>query len=366
MNKLASVLAALTLPLWLGAQTQHILVGTYTRKTPAEGVYLYAFDAASARTELLDMAPSGNPSFVILSKDGKYAYAVNEFSDGQQGVSSFVLKGNRIRACQSILIPKEKVHGEAPCNLLLTRKAIVTSNYTGGSASVFPMGRGGRLRAMSEAFAPGGEPKSHMHCAVSSPDGKYLFLTDLGKDCIHRFTPKTGTRILDDGTLAWKNSDTKKYGPRHLVFSADGRFAYLLCELGDMLVVFSYSDGLLTPIQTLQAYDGEGHGSADIHLSPDGRFLYTSHRRKKDGISIFSVDTASGRVTWTGFQPTGRHPRNFAISPDGRYLLCACRDDNKVEIYRIDPAGGALIHTGESIPVGAPVCVQFIPDRSGN
>jgi 6-phosphogluconolactonase (cycloisomerase 2 family) len=149
-----------------------------------------------------------------------------------------------------------------------------------------------------------------------------------------------------------------------MVFSADGRFAYLLCELGDKLVVFSYEDGSLTPVQTLTAYDGEGHGSADIHLSPDGRFLYTSHRLRQDGIAIFSVNPKTGRVKRAGYRETGRHPRNFALSPDGRFLLCACRDDNRVEIYAVDPATGALSLTDRRIEVGAPVCVQFLPAES--
>ena len=118
-----------------------------------------------------------------------------------------------------------------------------------------------------------------------------------------------------------------------------------------------------SPIQTLTAYDGEGHGSADIHLSPDGRFLYTSHRLKEDGIGIFCVDPESGLVRRIGYQPTGRHPRNFAISPGGKFLLCGCRDENAIEIYAIDPDTGLLSLTGKTISVGAPVCVQFVSAR---
>ena len=143
------------------------------------------------------------------------------------------------------------------------------------------------------------------------------------------------------------------------MYKQDGKYAYLLCELGDKLVSFRYKDGSLIPMQTVTAYTGKGHGSADIHISPDGRFLYTSHRLKDEGISVFSIGTG-GKVKRIGFQPTGKHPRNFAISPDGNLLLCACRDDNRIEIYRIDKKTGALSNTGKSIETGAPVCVQFI------
>lgn len=341
------------------SQQMHILVGTYTEGTTAEGVYLYSFQPKTADAKLLDVAPAGNPSFVIAS--GDRAFAVNEYNDGRQGVSSFALGRNSIKLLNSAPIPSDQVPGEDPCNILFTGKALVTSNYTGGSVTAFPIAGDGSIGRMSQAYIPekGAEP-ANMHCAVTSPDGKYIFVTNLGMDCIHRFTRRDGNQPLGEAAIAWHNQDRVKYGPRHLVFSADGRFAYLICELGDKLVVFSYQDGDLTPIQTLTAYDGQGHGSADIHLSPDGRFLYTSHRLQEDGIAIFSVDKASGRVEKTAYRKTGRHPRNFAISPDGRYLLCACRDDNRIEIYSINKDAGTLTPTGKAILVGAPVCVQFV------
>ena len=339
----------------------HVLVGTYTEGTASEGVYLYSYDPETAETKLLSEAPSGNPSFVIVS--GDRAYAVNEFNDGRQGMSSFALGEVSIKPINSVAIPAEVVPGEDPCNILFTGTAVITSNYSGGSVTAFPVAGDGSIGEMSQYYVPEqGEEPAHMHCAVESPDGKYLFVTNLGMDCIHRFARLEGDQPLGESAIAWQNQDDIKFGPRHMVFSADGRYAYLLCELGDQLVVFSYDDGILTPIQTLTAYDGEGHGSADIHLSPDGRFLYTSHRLKEDGFAIFAVDPANGMVEKRGYQPTGRHPRNFAISPDGRYLLCACRDDNDIEIYRINKDTGALSPTGKAIPVAAPVCVQLAND----
>ena len=343
----------------LQAQPLRLLVGTYTEGTSAEGVYLYSYDAQTADCQLLSLAPSGNPSFVIPSPDGRMAWSVNEFNDGRQGVSSYAIDGNSIVLLESVPIPKEKADGEDPCNLLYTGDALVSSNYTGGTVTSFPLTPGGRIEGMSQYF---GYDKgfAHMHCAVLSPDGKYIFVTNLGNDCVHRFERGTGGHPLGKAVVAWRHKGLRKFGPRHMVFSADGRFAYLLCELGDKLVVFSYADGTLTPIQTLTAYKGKGHGSADIHLSPDGRFLYTSHRLRKDGIAVFSVDPSSGKVRKAGYQETGVHPRNFAISPDGRFLLCACRDSNAIEIYGIDPQSGALTPTGKRIDIGAPVCVQFL------
>lgn len=353
------LIPALMLALLIPARAQEIkmLVGTYTEGTEAEGVYLYAFNTENGAARLLDVALSGNPSFVIASPDGSLAYAVNEFNDGRQGMSSFVIDGDNIDPLNSIVMPDYLVDGRDPCNILLAGGRVISSNYTGGSASAYSLNADGSIADPLQFI---GRESSHMHCAVLSPDGKYLFITDLGRDQVLRF--ETGAEPFGPSTIAWENADSFQYGPRHMVFSADGRFAYLLCELGDILVVFSYADGELTPIQTLRAYKGKGHGSADIHISPDGRFLYTSHRLRKDGISIFAIDPSSGLVKRKGFKRTGVHPRNFAISPDGRYLLCACRDSNRIDVYRRNPRNGSLRRCSR-IEVGAPVCVQFISGK---
>ncbi|MBO4465755.1 MAG: lactonase family protein [Bacteroidales bacterium] len=353
-----------------------LLVGTYTEGTGAEGVYLYEFNEETLESRLLSVAPSGNPSFVIASPDGKMAYSVNEYNDGREGLSAYTLTGDEIVKVDSVALDPTVTSGADPCNLLLLDGALVSSNYTGGSVSVFWLTKRGRFNGFAQEYSASGElynvwtgeskgqVSAHMHCAVLSPDGKYVFVTNLGNDCIHRYTLREGDYPLGEAVIAWRNADPlglSSCGPRHMVFSPDGRYAYLLGELGDKLVVFAYHDGELLPIQRIKAYNGRGHGSADIHLSPDGRFLYTSHRLKKDGIAIFKVDPVSGIVSAAGYQETGLHPRNFAITPDGRFLLCACRDSGRIEIYSIDTDTGLLTPTGRSIDLLAPVCVQILP-----
>lgn len=394
MKKVLMFFALLGPAFGLGAQELRLLVGTYTEGTAAEGVYLYAFEEKTAEARLLSVAPSGNPSFVIASEDGRMVYSVNEFSDGRQGVSAYSLEEDALTLRRSVTLPQGR---EDPCNLLHTGDALISSNYTGGTLSAFALDGEGDIIGETQTFSPApagstlegrleasphAKDPAHMHCAVISPDGKYIFTNNLGNDCIHRFQRGQGGSPLGRSEIAWQHRGREKFGPRHMVFSADGRFAYLLCELGDKLVVFSYSDGQLTPIQTLTAYNGKGHGSADIHLSPDGRFLYTSHRLKKDGIAIFEIagengfasgsgigvtkawagrrTAQAGTVRAVGYVETGAHPRNFAISPSGDWLLCACRDSNRIEIYSIDRETGALSPTAHSIAVAAPVCVQFL------
>ena len=112
-------------------------------------------------------------------------------------------------------------------------------------------------------------------------------------------------------------------------------------------------------VQRLMADEGQGGGSADIHISPDGRFLYTSHRLKKDGISIFAIDPKRGTLKKVGYQLTGIHPRNFAITPNGKYLLVACRDDNKIQVFQRNETTGTLTDTSQHISVDKPTCIIF-------
>ena len=104
-------------------------------------------------------------------------------------------------------------------------------------------------------------------------------------------------------------------------------------------------------------------GGADIHLSPDGRFLYSSNRLRAEGIAIFSVDSKTGMLTRIGYQPTAAHPRQFNITPNSRYLLCCCRDSNKIQVFRRDMKTGMLTDTHQDIRVSKAVCAQFVASK---
>lgn len=338
-----------------------MLVGTYTSNNDSKGVYLFDFNEDEATFSLLDTAKAGNPSFIITSEDNLSAWSVGEFEDGSQCAYSYRLGENTIDAMNQQSVDG-KASGSSPCNVIAVNGHLVTSNYGGGSLSSLPINEDGTLGTLEMQYVPEKKDsllRSHLHCAFLSPDGKYLFASDLGLDALYRFTINDSDCPLENGAVAYCFDKDSHPGPRHAVFSADGRFIYLIHELGDMLTVFSHADGNLTHISSIPAYSGDGHGSADIHLSPDGRFLYTSHRLKEDGISVFAVNQENGSVIRTGYCHTGRHPRNFAITPNGKYLLCACRDDNRIEIYSINRKDGTLTFTGRSLEIPSPVCIQF-------
>ena len=368
---LTIVFALLTLITFAQDNNLIMYIGTYTEESNSNGIYTYRFNQENGTFELLSSASAGNPSFVTLSPDGKRLYAVSEYNDGRQGAYSFDMSEDKVQLSNPVFLPtapKEALPraGADPCHIVADDKYVITANYTGGDISVFSLDVAGRLQTevqhISFVEALHGSA-SHIHCIIPTPEKRYVLVTNLGKNCVYRFRYKArkaskGVKVLSDMKVAYRISDTIQ-GPRHLTFSKDGRFAYLINELGGECVVLSYCKGKLKEVQRIMADEGGGRGSADIHISPDGRFLYTSHRLKKDGIAIFAIDPKKGTLTKIGYQLTGIHPRNFAITPNGKYLLVACRDDNKIQVFERNEATGELIETPEEIEIDKPTCIVF-------
>ena len=338
----------------------NMLVGTYTGKG-SEGIYTFRFDQANGTATPLDSAKVTNPSYVIPSVDGTLVYAVTETSDSTAALNAY--RFDKVTG-KLAYINTELTFGEDPCYIGTNGKIAVAANYTGGSMTVFPIAPDGSLQPADTVFCgtTGGPDLSrqsspHVHCTYFSPDGKYIFATDFSADRIIRYDlSNNAVRPTESEVVTTLNAD---YGPRHIEFSADGTHAYVVGELSDDITVMDYADGRLTPKQVINGSDAGGRGGADIHLSPNGKFLYASHRLKEDGISIFSV-AADGTLTKVGYQPTGIHPRNFNITPNGKYLLCACRDSDVIQVYEINPQTGLLKDTKQDIHVSQVVCVKFV------
>ena len=357
------------------AQDKNLMmyVGTYTEGGNSKGIYTYHFNQENGIFELLSSAIATNPSFITLSPDGKHLYAVSEYNNGLQGAHSLHLSEDKSKVKYSVFHStalkesykeEPKQAGADPCHIVADDKYVITANYTGGDISVFSLDAKGRLQPEVQNIAFEGktpERVAHIHCIIPTPDKKYILATDLGNDRVYRFRynkkARKNAEVLTSQRVAYEVSDGQ--GPRHLTFSKDGRFAYLIGELGGECVVLGYHKGKLKEVQRLMADEGGGRGSADIHISPDGRFLYTSHRLKKDGIAIFAIDPEKGTLTKIGYQLTGIHPRNFAITPNGKYLLVACRDDNKIQVFERNEATGELIETPEEIEIDKPTCIVF-------
>lgn len=333
-----------------------MLVGTYTDSS-SKGIYSYQFDQNTGEAKALDVLEMRNPSYLTISADGRIAYAVSETNDEQASLNIVSLnKDGSMR-----LLDTAATEGADPCYVDQNGQIALTANYSGGSMSVFNLK--GTKSTLTTKFsgATGGPDLSrqdtpHVHCACFTPDGKYVLATDFSADRILSFR-LAGQKVIANGVAADVSADS---GPRHIVFSRDGRFAYLMSELSGKVTVFRYAKGRLQTLQEIVSDSVGARGGADIHLSPDGRFLYSSNRLKAEGLTIFSVDSKIGLLTRIGYQPTGAHPRQFNISPNGRYLLCCCRDSDKIQVFRRDIQTGMLTDTYQDIPVSKAVCVQFV------
>ena len=266
-----------------------MLVGTYTFKG-SEGIYTYRFNQTNGKATLLDSAKVVNPSYVIPSSDGQFVYAVTETSDSTAALNAYRFDKQTGKLSY---INTELTFGEDPCYVATNGKIAVTANYSGGSMTVFPLRNDGGLQRMDTLFCGtiGGpdhrrQQTPHVHCTYFSPDGRYIFATDFSADRILRFDISSGSvRPVETTSVTTLDAD---YGPRHIEFSADGSHAYVVGELSDDITVMDHANGVLTPKQVINGSDAGARGGADIHLSPNGKFLYASHRLKEDGISIFS------------------------------------------------------------------------------
>lgn len=345
-----------------------MIVGTYTDQSTSEGMYVYRFNQDNGEAEAVSCTKSGNPSFLIFNDDATRVYAVNEYDDERRGASAFSFdasKGklsliNSQHCGTSATSHVKNMPGAAPCNIMIYGRHLVTSNYNGGDISVFPIHEDGSISPESQYLCmfKGNNIDAHIHYCRITPDHRYMIANDLGNDCIWRFD-------INDASDTFLSNAKEIYtapkgtGPRHIAFNKKGNVAYLIGELDGSITVLGYNNGNMRELQRVQASLTKTAGSADIHISPDGKFVYASHRLKDEGVSIHAVDAKTGLLTNVGFQPTAAHPRNFAITPNGKYLLVACRDSNVIEVFRRDITTGKLTNTHNDIKLGKPVCIQF-------
>ena len=347
-----------------GNEPLTMIVGTYTDECASRGVYSYYFDqekgvltdgGGNIFTEApgaVGMVEMRNPSYLTLSADGKFVYAVSEVGDSLASAVTLRLD-SKTGAMQ--MLGSELTDGKDPCYISTNGKVVMTANYSSGNVTEFPIGEDGRLLPHDFLYDTGmGGPDSvrqnlpHAHCALFNATGTELYVSEFSADVVTRYDVATrqGKRIQ-------LPSD---FGPRHIVLNADESKAYTLGELsGNVAVIDTESDSV---IQTVCADSVHARGCADIHLSPDGKFLYASVRLQNDGIAIFKVDS-DGTLTNAGYQPTGIHPRNFNITPNGKFLLVACRDSGCIQIFRRDAKTGLLTDTGRTIILDKPVCIKF-------
>ncbi|RCH55303.1 lactonase family protein [Mucilaginibacter hurinus] len=347
-------------------ETVYLLVGGYTGDEP-RGIKLYHFDAGTGHLDYCGQSETiENPSYLCVDKDYRYVYAVSEREEGSEAYAfSFSAETGALT-----LINKQDVGGQAACYIALNEAATDTfiANYKSGSLSVLPVDIHGGLTHVVQLIAHKGssinkerQSEPHVHNVYLSPDEQYLLCADLGTDKIYSYRYNSaGHPKL---TLASEMSVAAGSGPRHIAFSADNRYVYVVTELSGDVLVFDYNDGRLTAVQSItmlaDGFDGEVSG-ADIQASPDGLFLYASNRGDANEIVVYSIAQHTGRLTFLQRRGCmGKSPRNLVIDKTGNYALVANEESNNVFVFKINKLTGELSEVVYSVDVEKPSCLKF-------
>ncbi|MCW3107392.1 MAG: lactonase family protein [Segetibacter sp.] len=365
------LVASLFLSFCCSAQNFYLLIGTYTQKG-SKGIYVYRFNTSTGKAEWVSNTDSASsPSFVVIAPDKKHVYAVNEAGSRNSGsVSAYAFD----KATGKLsFINKQLTGGGGPCHLAISKdnKWVTVANYGGGSLSAFAVNKDGSLNPYSQLIQNEGgssnkqrQEKPHVHETVFSPGQDYLFAPDLGTDKVgvYKFNSASAKPLSPAATPFVKVADGN--GPRHITFHPNGKFAYVIEELSGSVGAYRYSNGKLTLLQHLDTHPAGFKGvigSAEVDLSPDGKFLYASNRGDENNLAIFSVNPATGKLQLKGYQSTlGKAPRHFTMDPGGNYLLAANQDSDNIVIFKRNKQTGMLTETGDQIKVSMPVCVQLL------
>jgi 6-phosphogluconolactonase (cycloisomerase 2 family) len=356
------------------AQNYYLFIGTFTH-TDSKGIYVYKFNAKKGKlTEVTNTEKTVvNPSFLTVTRDGKYVYACTETrtdTGGNVSAFSFDKKVGKLS-----FINKERSNGANPVYVALhnKNKFIINTNYTGGNITVYGINNDGSIKPISMELQLGGssinkerQEKAHPHSAVFSPDYNYFVVPDLGSDMIRCYPFNADNEEPLNPNPPQLGYVVPGSGPRHITFHPNGKFAYCIEELSGTVQAYTFNKGKLDTLQRVLIHTADTKGpysASDIHVSPDGKFLYAANRGKENNIAIFAVDD-KGKLTHVAYQSTlGEIPRNFTIDPTGNYLLVANQVSGTIVVFKRNLKTGKLKATGEQVKVPMPSCLQLVgPD----
>lgn len=344
----------------------NLLVGTYTNSCASNGIYVFEFDAVSGNIKMINSTANViNPSYLSVSANNKYVYAINE-NGALSTLSAFEYNS---KDCVLNFLNKEDTCGADPCHLIDDEHNVIVANYAGGSIAVFKKMLDYSISEVQQLIQHEGkgidkerQEKSHVHMVSFSPDKKFVLVNDLGLDkvFIYNYFPQAIHQIL---TLKDTINLKPGSGPRHSVFSADGKFMFLIHELDGTLTTLSYNkNGSLNILNetntTPENFNGKISAAA-LKISPDGNFLYLSNRGDLNSLSIYRI-FKNGKLNFVERMSTGgKEPRDFAIDPLGNFLLVGHQETNNIIVFKRNKINGRLTNTGQTINICAPVNLVF-------
>jgi 6-phosphogluconolactonase len=349
------------------AQKKAILyVGTYTGKG-SDGIYTLQFDTKNGQLSSLHSTKNiVNPTFLTISANKKYLYAVSEI--GPEGrVYAYQIQENSGKLTELNYVSSG---GSGPCHVVVDKNTqwVYTGNYGGGNWSSLPVLDDGKLGNPLQTFQHIGksinekrQENPHVHSVHIAPNQLDIFVADLGTDTLYHYRKDAKTGLIARGQSSQKI--TSGGGPRHIRFHPNGQNLYVVQELTGRVSVYNYEDNQLQFIQeisTLPAGFTGNNSSADLHFSPDGSFLYVSNRFF-DTLCIFEV-LPDGRLKQLGQEAVvGKTPRNFTLSPDGRFILVANQDSDSITVFKRNKKTGFMTYSHSFEGISMPVCLQFLP-----
>ncbi len=335
----------------------------------AEGIYHSTFNPDNGRFSSVKLAAKiGSPGFLTLHPNGKILYSVGRWETGTGAVGYHINKGEL----------KEFTRMACPdgggCHIAVhpSGKFLLTAQYGGGSVALFPLDPSGKLGEPTVTEHEGGskvverrQQSPHPHWTGFSPDGKYALVPDLGLDQIVIYKVDSSKPSI---TRHGVGQSVPGGGPRHMRFSTNEKFIYLLNELTLSVTTFEWDAAkgtakTLTTEPALSEEDKEGetfNSSAEILVHPNGRFAYSSNRGH-DSITVYRANPKSGKLKVVQVQPVrGAFPRNINLSPNASWLLAAGADSNTVAAHRVDADTGKLTYQrGSVVNVPSPICILF-------
>lgn len=350
---------------------QYMCVGTYTEpilfgtgevfQGKGNGIVICEF--ADGKIQIRQELPLRNPSFLCIDEDRKKIYTVNEMKEYRGEPGGGVTQVSYTETGAMTIEATDQTVGTDPCHIIASpdNGFLAVSNFASGSVTVFGLDEGGNLNDKREVFQHSGnsvhpvrQRGPHAHSAIFSPDGRYMLVPDLGLDQVVLYTYDSET-VKPAGSLTVPAGS----GPRFGEFSHDGRHFYLINEISSQVMHLLYADGVFTVCDTVNTLPADFAGDnicSDLHLSPDGRFLYASNRGH-DSIVCYRI-AEDGSLTFVQrCSCEGRTPRNFAIDPSGAYLLVGNQDSDTIAVFEL-AADGCMTCTGK-YEFGSPVCIRF-------
>ena len=371
-------------PIQAQSMTEYdVLIGSYTQGA-SEGIYRYRFDSQTGKLDSkpLQVIKTDNPSWLTLSRDQRHLFVVNENGPGGKDVvgkvSSFAIDP---KTHQVTPINQVQSRGEEPTHSSLSpdQRFLFVSNYAvhpdpGGALAVIPVGKDGKLSDVVQVsnnhgasrVNPERQASSHVHSAIPTPDDKYVVTSDLGADKMLVFSydgdraeplqpAKTPTVQLPPGS-----------GPRHLLFSKDGKHAWLTLEMVAQVAVFDYHDGVFKQTQTVDLKNKDPQqkvGAGGLHTSLDGKFLYVANRGEANQLLVFAIDNKGQLKEIQRRSVEGVEPREFSFDPSGHFMLIANQKSNQIVSVKVDPKTGMLGETVQKVDFDSPSDFRFLTGK---